>query len=214
MTSGGSTEGRPRSVVKHQAILKAAIELLAEKGIAALTIEEVAARTGVAKTTIYRRWSSKGALAIESFLAEMSTRMRYDSSASAIADLKMQLHRVADTFRSPTGRVISGLIAEAQRDPETMSAFLQGYVLQRRQTTRDLFKRGIANGELNPSLNLDMAIDLFYAPMYYRMLMGLDIYSVDEIDAYVDTIVAGLNANRSDLAVHAPRRGPVKASAQ
>jgi AcrR family transcriptional regulator len=181
-------------LAKHSAILKSAIEILELKGIAAMTIEEVAARAGVAKTTIYRRWSSKGALAIEGFLHEMSTKMYDDNSPSVVADLKAQLKRVAETFRSPTGRVIAGLIAEAQRDPETMNAFLEGYILRRRQTTLQLFKRGLEMGEFKPGINLDMAIDLFYAPMYYRLLMNLGVYGAEDIENYVDIVVAGINA--------------------
>jgi len=196
---GETREGRPRSLAKHSAILKAAIELLELKGIAAMTIEEVAARAGIAKTTIYRRWSSKGALAIEGFLHEMSTKMYYDNSPSVIADLKSQLKRVAETFRSPTGRVVAGLIAEAQRDPETMKAFVDGYVLRRRQTTRQLFQRGIEIGEFRPGINLDMAIDLFYAPMYYRLLMNLGVYAPEDIESYVDIVAAGLNATGKQL---------------
>jgi hypothetical protein len=120
--------------------------------------------------------------------------MYYDNSPSVVADLKAQLLRVADTFNSPAGRMISGLIAEAQRDPETMSAFLEGYILRRRQTTRDLFKRGIETGEFSPGTDLDMAIDLFYAPMYYRLLMNLGTYVPADIERYVDIIVAGINA--------------------
>jgi AcrR family transcriptional regulator len=192
--------------VKHIAILKAAIELLALKGMAAMTIEEVAARAGVAKTTIYRRWSSKGALAIEGFLHEMSTKMYYDNSPSVIADLKAQLKRVAETFRSPTGRVIAGLIAEAQRDPETMNAFLQGYILRRRHTTLQLFQRGVEIGEFPPDTNLDMAIDLFYAPMYYRLLMNLSVYGAEDIDSYVDIVVAGLNATGKQQSAPYPQK--------
>jgi AcrR family transcriptional regulator len=202
---GGETkEGRPRSLAKHTAILKAAIELLEIKGIAAMTIEEVAARAGIAKTTIYRRWSSKGALAIEGFLHEMSTKMYYDNSPSVIADLKAQLKRVAETFRSPTGRVIAGLIAEAQRDPETMKAFLNGYVLLRRQITRQLFQRGVEIGEFRPDINVETAIDLFYAPMYYRLLMNLGDYEPADIETYVDIVVAGLNTTGKRVAAPSP----------
>jgi AcrR family transcriptional regulator len=182
-----------RAQLKRQLILKTACELLVERGIAAMTMEEVAARAGVAKTTVYRRWPTKGALAIEGFLTDMSVRLRYDDSGSAIEDVKSQLKRVAETFKSPMGKVISGLIAEAQRDPETLTAFVNGYVLQRRSTTAALFKRAIDRGELRPDIDIDLAIDLFYAPIYYRMLMGLEIYDSEKIERLVDAIMRGLN---------------------
>jgi AcrR family transcriptional regulator len=184
-----------RATQKREVILKAACELLEERGIGAMTMEEVAARAGVAKTTLYRRWSTKGSLAIEGFLKEMSTRLRFDNSPSAVADIKTQLRRVAETFKSPKGRVIFGLIAEAQRDPETMTAFLNGYVLPRRELTSTLFQRGIDGGELRPDFDIDLAIDMIYAPMYYRILMGLEPYDAAKMERSVDMVIAGLNGD-------------------
>ena len=190
----GSAATQARSEVKRDVILKAANALLEERGIAAMTMEEVAARAGVAKTTVYRRWASKGALAIEGFLAEMSTLMRYDESESPVADIKAQLARVAQTFRSRKGPLVAGIIAEAQRDPETMKAFLEGYVVQRRQTTAGVIRRGIEAGEFPPDTDIDMAIDQLYGPIYYRLLMGLPLPAPRDMGAFVDRVVAGLNA--------------------
>jgi AcrR family transcriptional regulator len=194
--AAGAADGQSRrSIEKRDVILKAACELLEERGIGAMTMEEVAARAGVAKTTLYRRWSTKGALAIEGFLKEMSTRLRFDNSGSVVADIKVQLRRVAQTFESPKGRAIFGLIAEAQRDPETMAAFLEGYVLPRRHLTSSLFRRGIERGELRPDFDIDLAIDLIYAPMYYRILMGLEPYSTARMERSVDAVIAALNGD-------------------
>src|SRR6185437_11155783 len=66
--AGGAPRGRPRSAEADRAILTATADLLAERGLAAMSIEEVAARAGVGKTTIYRRWPSKGLLALDAFV--------------------------------------------------------------------------------------------------------------------------------------------------
>src|ERR1700755_2849569 len=87
--------GRPRCEGTKQAILRAAYDLLEEGGIAAFTIEAVAQRSGAAKTTIYRWWPNKGALAIESFLQAIDKQNPFPRSDSAIADLKAQLRGVA-----------------------------------------------------------------------------------------------------------------------
>ena len=193
-----------RSARKRDAILKAANALLDEKGIAAMTMEEIAERAGVAKTTVYRRWPSKGALAVEGFLAEMSSRMRYDTTASALADIKTQLRRVAVTFRSSKGPVIAGIIAEVQRDPETRKAFLEGYVITRRKIARGVIERAIALGEIAPHIDIEEAMDLLYSPIYYRLLVGLPLPSNARMDAFVDRVVAGLNGGDAPSTKTAP----------
>jgi AcrR family transcriptional regulator len=197
--------GRPRNQKKRQIILRAANELLKEQGIAAMTIEAVAARSGVAKTTIYRWWPTKGALAIEGFLAEMSPKLTYPDSGSTLVDLKKQLLRVVATFRSKPGLVIASMIAEAQRDPDTMTAFLQGYVLPRREVGKKVFLRGIERGELRPNLDIEAAIDALYGPLYYRLLIGRNQLTEVWANKFVDIIFRGM-VRTDNVPTKRPRR--------
>src|SRR5277367_6478068 len=100
--AGRARTGRPRDEVARAAILKSANAILVEKGIGGFTIEAVAARAGVAKTTIYRWWPSKGALAMAGFLAETAPKISYPNSGSALADLISQLRRVAAVYGGKT----------------------------------------------------------------------------------------------------------------
>jgi len=118
--------GRPRDASAKDAILKAAHAILEEKGIAGFAIEAVAARAGVAKTTIYRWWRTRGALAVAGFLAETAPKISYPNTGSVLADLTYQLERVADVYGGKSGRVLAAIIADGQRDPSTIAAFIDG----------------------------------------------------------------------------------------
>jgi AcrR family transcriptional regulator len=186
--------GRPRCDATRHAILGAAYDLLTEGGIKAFTIEAVAARAGSAKTTIYRWWPSKGALAIEAFLEANSSALAFPRSASAVADLRAQVRLLARAFAGQAGQVIAGLVAEMQGDEETRRAFLQSYVEPRRAEARRLLERGIASGELRADLDVDVTLDALYGAIYWRLLTrpkGLDEGWVDRM---LDNALRGMRS--------------------
>jgi AcrR family transcriptional regulator len=165
--------GRPRDEAARDAILRSANAILEEKGIGGFTIEAVAARAGVAKTTIYRWWPSKGALAMAGFLAETAPKIPYPNSGSARADLISQLRRVASVYGGKTGRVLAAILAEGQRDPNTMTAYIEGYARPRREAAKAILSAGIERGELRADIDLEATVDVLYGPIYYRMLVPL-----------------------------------------
>jgi AcrR family transcriptional regulator len=168
--------GRPRCDVTRLAVLRAAYELLGEGGLGRFTIEGVAARSGVARTTIYRWWSSKGALAMEGFLEATAQDVHVPQTDSVSADLRATLRAFARIMGGTPGRIIRGIVAEGQSDPETIEAFKQGYVWPRRTEIRALLERGVANGEFRADLDIEMVSYGLFGPMYLRMLLneGLD----------------------------------------
>jgi AcrR family transcriptional regulator len=184
--------GRPRSEETRQAILRAAYELLEEGGLAAFTIEGVAQRSGAAKTTIYRWWPNKGALAIESFLQVVERQSPFPRSASAIADLKAQLRGVARLFRGRIGQLVSSILVEAQTDPETHRAFVEGYINPRRTAARKVFERGIAAGELRADLDPEPACDALYGALYMRLLLKHGGLGDAAVDLLAETVLDGL----------------------
>lgn len=164
--------------------MESAHGLLQERGLRGFTIEEVAARSGAAKTTIYRAWPNRGVLAVESFLWAMAPRLAYPDVPSAIDSVRRQLLLVVRAFRGSAGVTMSGLIAEAQLDPQTAKFLLERYVLPRRAEAARVLRQGIEQGELRPDLDLDIAIDLLYGPLYYRLLVKhrpLDATFIDKV---------------------------------
>jgi AcrR family transcriptional regulator len=171
---GGTRRGgRPRSSGTQQAILDATRELLAEGGVRGLTIEGVAARAGVAKTTIYRRWRSKHELAL-AVLLDMVERM------GAVPDMgearEEMVAAVAGAVRvlgsTLTGRVMQGLVSDLAADPALAEAFRSGAVALRQAEVRRIVERGIGRGELRPGTDPELVHELLFGPVYYRLMLS------------------------------------------
>ncbi|HEY1412627.1 MAG TPA: TetR/AcrR family transcriptional regulator, partial [Rhodopila sp.] len=175
--------GRPRCDASRKAVLLAAYDLLAEGGLSRFTIEAVAARSGVARTTIYRWWPSKGALAMEGFLEATAAELAIPPSGSVVADMQASLRSFARLLRGRAGRIMRCIIAEGQSDPETIDAYVTGFVTPRRAEIRSVLERGIARGELRADLDVEMVLYTLFGPLQVRALLneGLD-------DAWVDRL--------------------------
>lgn len=184
--------GRQRDEATRRAILRAANTVLEEKGIAGFTIEAVAARAGAGKTTIYRWWPSKGALAMAGFLAETAPKISYAHSRSALADLTHQLRRVGSVYGGASGRVLSAIIAEGQRDPATIKAFVEGYAKPRRAEAKRILLAGIDSGELRPDIDLEVTLDALYGPIYYRMLVPVGPLDKNWVESLAAHVLNGL----------------------
>jgi AcrR family transcriptional regulator len=186
--------GRPRSDASRQAILQAAYELLAESGIAAFTIEGVAARSGSAKTTIYRWWPSRGLLATDALLCRMNREIPVPHTESAIADLITIMHGLAQMLSGDTGRVIASLIAEAQCCTETSEAIRHNLIERRRQFGREIIERGIAAGELRPDIDIETTLDALYGPFYAKLLLRRMPFEEGWVGKLANTVLLGIRA--------------------
>jgi AcrR family transcriptional regulator len=162
--------GRPRSESTHEAILQAANELLEENGFSGLTVEAIAASAGVAKTTIYRWWPNKGAVAMEAFLAATSPKIAFPETGSAINDVVTQMRTLIGVYNGVTGKIVSELIALGQSDPETLRNFVTGYLEPRRTAAKRILKDGMERGEIRGDVDPDILVDSLYGPIFHRML--------------------------------------------
>jgi AcrR family transcriptional regulator len=193
----GARRGRPRSEEADRAILLAATQLLAERGLHGMSIEEVASRAGVAKATIYRRWHSRGTLALDAFLAEFQALQPLPDTGSLRSDLLAALRAwVRAVTRTPAGRVLAGLIAEAQHDPELADAWRARVVDPLRAQHRIMLRRAIDRGQLPAGTDTEVALDLLYGAAYHRLLNGHQPLNDTFARHVVDVIVAGLGAAR------------------
>jgi AcrR family transcriptional regulator len=168
--------GRPRSHRARAAILRAARELLEENGLAALTIEGIAARAAVGKPTIYRWWPDRHAVAMAALMesprpAESEGRGG-GHRQPALASLQQQLGRVADVFAQPVGRAAARIIAAADNDSELARAFRNHFILARREEGRTLLQQSMDQGEIRRDLDLEVAVDMIYGALFFRLLMG------------------------------------------
>ena len=190
---GAAPRGRPRSQEADRAILTAARDLLAERGLAAMSIEEVAARAGVGKATIYRRWPSKGLLALDAFVASFREEQPLPDTGSLRDDLLAALHAwVRAVTQTAMGPMLTGLIAEAQHDPELRGAWRDRVLEPLRTQHRIMLDRAIARGEITASVDQDVVLDLFFGAAEHRLLLGHLPITGEFIAEVVDTILAGI----------------------
>ncbi len=186
----GSPAGRPRSEEAHQAILDATLELLAEVGFSALTVEGVANRAGVGKATIYRRWPSKLPLVVEAFgqlpsLAEADT-------GDLVGDLKGMLRSYLELFNStPLAAVLPSLAGERAQNPE-LSELFEPVLKGRRRPLMRALERAVERGELPADLDLELAADLVVGPIAVRLFFAGGSLSPKLVDPLVDMALLGI----------------------
>jgi len=167
-----SRRPRRRSDEARREVLRAAWSLLEDGGAAAVTVEALAAATGVAKTTIYRSWSNAAAIAVDAFLDEADRSLPSPDSGDVRADLRAQLSAVAAFLASPRGQLLAQMLGEAQRDATLAETLRTRFVEPRREATRAILARAQARGDLADGIDFELIIDLLVGPMYWRLLVG------------------------------------------
>jgi AcrR family transcriptional regulator len=172
-SSTGTARGRPRSDQVDHAILLAASALLAERGLDAMTIEDVATRAGVGKSSIYRRWPTKGTLALDAFLIDFLTQQPPVDNGALEVDLREALTLwSAAVVGTPTGRALVGLIAAAQFDSDLSQAWIERVMTPVREQHRTMVERAIERHEIPAETDVDVIMDLLYGAAYHRLLQG------------------------------------------
>jgi AcrR family transcriptional regulator len=165
--------GRPRSEKAHRAILDAARAELIEEGFTRFRLEHVAARAGVGKATIYRRWPSKEALAGE-LLAELAApHIAVIDSGDTRAELASCTDNALRAIRDTTfGPVVRALLSQIAVNPRLGDPFRATVVQARRAEVARVVQRGIARGDLRPDTDLEIATELLVGPVYFRLIFG------------------------------------------
>lgn len=164
--------GRPPSARARAAILEAARELLSEGGPGAVTMEGIAARAGVGKPTIYRWWPDRHAVTMAALMEHGDEDRPDQRSRSPRESLRRQLRAVAERFSTPVGRHVTAMLAASDPESELAKAFRNHFVLARRAEGRELVRQAIVAGELRPDVDVDVALDLLYGAMFFRLLLG------------------------------------------
>jgi AcrR family transcriptional regulator len=180
----------PRIARSRAAVLDATVALLGEVGHSGTTIEAIAERSGVAKTTIYRHWPTKQALliaAVRSCLEYLPTPNTGDVRADLIACFD---HMVRAGLGSRVGKMLTSLLDGAERDPE-LDRLLRAYMVDRSLPVRTVLQLAQYRGELPADLDLLVAAALFMGPVSYRKTILREPITEEYVAAIVD---AGLRA--------------------
>lgn len=164
--------GRPRSEKARRAILDAANEILADPRSGRLTIEAVAMKAGVGKPTIYRYWPNARALEMAAMLELPAPDTSVHAGGSAVSDLTLQLEKVVAIFAAKRGRQMAQMVAASEQDSELSKLFRNTVILKSRDEGRAILERAIAEGHLRANLKIEIALDMIYGPLFYRLLVG------------------------------------------
>lgn len=184
------TRGRKRSSAAEKAVLDAAYELLRQQGLQATTVEAIATRAKVSKATIYKWWPNRASVIMSAFLREARDALPYPEELE-MESIFERLNIMAMEFHGALGNMICALIAEGQSDPEIAQAFREGYIFARRQQGVEIVKDAIAKGLIRKA-DPDVVLDMLYAPLYYRLLVGHQPLSAEFIREHVDLALKGI----------------------
>lgn len=188
-----SAGGTSRSQRTEAAILAATRELLAKGGVRELTVEGVAARSGVAKTSIYRRWRSKDELALAVLIDMVQTVVAVpelpDTRSELIALVQGAVRVLGKTLM---GSVMQGLVSELATNPQLASAFQERVVALRLHEVERLLRRGIERGELRPDIDIGLTHELLFGAVYYRLFLSGEPLDRKLAERIVDAVLPAL----------------------
>lgn len=166
--------GRPRDPRLDEAIAEAALELLAEVGYTALTMEAVAALAGVGKATLYRRWAGKEQLVVDALQS-----LSEPTELAVGATVREQLVTLLEAMRrkgtaSRAGKILPRLLSAGAEHPELMERYRRQVLEPRRARFLAVLRRAVTEGLVRPDVDLGYATDLMVGPVLYRSVIRTD----------------------------------------
>lgn len=190
--------GRPRSERARAAVLAAATELLISGGVQAVTMEGIAARAGVSKSTVYKWWPTRGHVMLDSLSHVSGSAHTGQSGGASLADaLTAEVGALVRVFRdTAAGPLAADLVAAAQADPGIRTALDERWVHPRRATCARLLHEAVAGGLLRPDTDVPAAVDQLFAPVYHRLLLGHAPLAGDLAATLVRQLLDGLGDGR------------------
>jgi AcrR family transcriptional regulator len=164
--------GRPRSEQARQEILETAYKLLRDKGFNAVGSHEIAMAAGVSSATLYRWWKSKEEILFDACFEHMRAILAIPETGSGLTRLRRSILRASEFLASEEGTVLARVLTGIYEDERLRRMFLERYVDQRRQIQRGIIEDAISSGELKPTTDPELLIDLLSGPLFFRWLQG------------------------------------------
>lgn len=186
-------EPRRRSATAHRAILEATWAEVVEKGYAGLTVEGIAARAGVGKQTVYRWWPSKAAVLLEALNERARPTAEFPDTGDVAADLTGQITGVTEFLAADGGVVFRALLAAAQSDAQLAEDIRMQVIEPRAHACAQRLAKAQADGEIRADVDPADIVELAYAPLYYRLILGTRPLSPD-LGLQLHRVLAGVRA--------------------
>jgi AcrR family transcriptional regulator len=192
------TMGRPRDTRADRAILEATRELIAERGVYEFRTEDVAARAGVGKGAIYRRYDSKDELVTAAIAALVSEEIAVPETGSTREDVLLLMQEAVELYRgSLARRLMPNLIGAMAQKPELAKAVRDRFLGGRRRALAEVLRRGVERGDLRPDLDLELALDVLGGPLFYRLLVTGGPLDEQLAEGVADLILRGFAPDES-----------------
>ncbi|MDO8905613.1 TetR/AcrR family transcriptional regulator [Hydrogenophaga sp.] len=154
------------------AILDATLKLLETTPLQQISIESIAREAGVGKATIYRWWESKAAVVIEAFVRAHVSHTPMQKGGSPRAALTRHIHLLVDEYSGWSGRIVAQILAEGQGDRDVLREFRERFWYGRRAVVREVVEDARRCGEFRIDMDAELQMDVLYAPIYFRLLVG------------------------------------------
>lgn len=190
--------GRPPLPEARTAILGATLALMSERGLDGTTMDAIAARAGVSKNTIYRRWSSKSELVADAF-RQFTIGVELKEADDAYGLLRQYARDVADLFADPrSARLLPSLLTQLERDPQLATAWAEKVIKPRREAIAGRIREAARRGELRPGIDPHLVVDLLVAPRFYRMVLPVGLPDVPKryADELFETVWRGIGPEK------------------
>ena len=183
--------GRPRDGRADRSILDATLALMAKDGAHDLRMDDVAARAGVGKATIYRRYRSKDEL-ITAAVAGLVSEIRIPDTGATRADLLALMRGAVQVYRrSLEAAVMPSLVEAMSRDAALARLVRERFLARRRDALRTVLDRGIERGDLRRDLDCELALDVLGGPLFYRLLITGGPIDEELAEGVVELILRG-----------------------
>jgi AcrR family transcriptional regulator len=195
MSTQPSTRPDPRVARSREAVLVAAAELLGEEGAAGFSIDAVARRSGVARTTIYRHWPEPPALLFDAFRHAAEPTPVPDTGSLRDDLVELYTHLSEKLPRTCYGRMLPVLLDAATRDP-TLAPIHREFIRERREPVREVIRRGVARGEAPSDIDVEPLIDRLTGPVFYRFLVVQEPYRRADVERLVDATLRSVATTR------------------
>lgn len=183
--------GRPREKRADRAILTAAFELIAERGVRDLRVDDIADRARVGKATIYRRYRSKDEL-VTAAVAALVSEIKLPDTGSTHGDLLALMRSAVEVYSgSAEAAAMPSLVDAMSRDASLARAVREGFLADRRAALRAMLERGVERGDLRADLDLELALDVLGGPLFYRLLITGGPIDRELAEGVVELILRG-----------------------
>lgn len=180
--------GRPRDAQIDKDVVTAVLNALKARGYSGVTIDGIAKSIGRARSSLYRRWSSKRHLVAYSVVNELGENPAADTGTLR-GDLLSAVTTLWRAFRGPLGQALAGLVADMAQDAALASSIRQEVLAPRRRSMREAIERARVRGEARGDIDVELLLDMLTGPFYFRTLFGHAAMSLENAAQIVNHVL-------------------------